>query len=137
MSVLDNIEAPHKFKYRDGQVQFHLHYTFKCNNRVFFSKTSHKDLIDHEYKLRVDVNSTINDRGLGSDFMDIDKMYKEKIAVYLDGQILNETLTNMNTTAENIAYWILDQFSEHLEAEDEVVSVTLYESPKHGLTVYK
>lgn len=135
MSKLDHIQAPKKFKYRDQSVNIHLHYTFTCHNRIFFTETLYKDLIDHTYKLTVTIKSLIDESGLASDFMAIDKLYHENIGVLLDGQNINETLPSMNTTAENLALWISDQFKNILEGTDEVVSVTIYESPTHGVSV--
>ena len=135
MSTLSHIQAPSNFAYKKEQVTIHLHYTFTCDNRIFFSKTQYKDLLNHTYRLTVDVNSPIDESGLATDFIAIDALYHYKIRPLLDGQILNETLVNMNTTAENIALWIRDEFNKILKPQDDLIKVTLYESTNHGVTV--
>ena len=135
MSKLSHIKAPSTFAYKDEQVTIHLHYTFTCDNRIFFTKTQYKDLLNHTYSLTVDVNSPIDESGLATDFMAIDDLYQNKIRPLLDGHVLNETLVNMNTTAENIALWIRDEFNKILNPQDELIKVTLYESTNHGVSV--
>ena len=40
------------------------------------------------------------------DFGDIKAIYKNYLEPHLDHRYLNETLPYMNTTAENMVYWI-------------------------------
>ena len=78
-----------------------------------------------------------NDRGLMIDFGDIKKIWKSDIEIYLDHRYLNETLPPMNTTAENIVYWIFKKMEEALNKDEmkqvdngaRVEFVRLYETP--------
>lgn len=71
------------------------------------------------------------------DFGDIKKIWKKEIEIYLDHRYLNETLPPMNTTAENIVYWIFDKMEEALKKDEmkqanngaRVEFVRLFETP--------
>lgn len=131
------IQPPAEFKYFNGKVTIHKNYEFTCDNRIFFSNTAFKDLKNHRYTFEIEVLSPINELGLATDFHEIDTIYKTFIAVKLNNCLINETLPDMNTTAENIAYWIFEQFNEHLPESDELIKVTLYETAKQGVTILK
>lgn len=134
---INDIQPPEKFKYFNEKVIIHKNYEFTCDNRIFFSKTVFKDLKNHRYTFNLEISSMVNDTGLATDFHLIDKIYDEHIAVKLDNCLLNETLPAMNTTAENIAYWLFEQFDKNLPADDELFKVTLYETDKQGITIIK
>lgn len=131
------IQPPAEFKYFNGKVTIHKNYEFTCDNRIFFSNTAFKDLENHRYTFNLEILSMVNDSGLATDFHLIDKIYADYIAVKLDNCLLNETLPEMNTTAENIAYWLFEQFVKHLPAGDELLKITLYETDKQGITITK
>lgn len=135
--TLKDIKPPQQFNYFKGSVTIHKHYAFTCDNRIFFSQTAHKDLINHQYTFDLKITSTVNELGLATDFHLIDKIYDEHIASKLNNCVINSTLPDMNTTAENIAAWIFEQFDKHLPKEDTLSSVTLYENKKQGVTVSK
>ena len=56
------------------------------------------------------------------DFGDIKAIYKNYLEPHLDHRYLNETLPYMNTTAENMVYWIFQTMSQELP-DERVVSV--------------
>lgn len=134
---IQEVKPPHMFKYFNRPVTIHKHYTFKCDNRIFFSDTAFKDLKNHRYSFNLEIQSHVGDLGLATDFHLIDKIYNDYISVKLNNCLINQTLPDMNTTAENIAYWIFEQFNKHLPAEDVLQSVTLYETDNQGITVTK
>lgn len=136
MNIKD-VRPPEVFKYFNEKVIINKHYEFTCDNRIFFSNTAFKDLKNHCYTFNLEISSIVNDTGLATDFHLIDKIYNEQIGIKLDGCLLNETLPEMNTTAENIAYWLFEQFDKHLPADDELLKVTLYETDKQGITIIK
>lgn len=134
---INDTQPPEEFKYFNEKVIVNKHYEFTCDNRIFFSNTAFKDLKNHCYTFNLEISSIVNDTGLATDFHLIDKIYNEQIGIKLDGCLLNETLPEMNTTAENIAYWLFEQFDKHLPADDELLKVTLYETDKQGITIIK
>ncbi len=134
---INDTQPPEEFKYFNEKVIINKHYEFTCDNRIFFSNTAFKDLKNHCYTFNLEISSIVNDTGLATDFHLIDKIYNEQIGIELDGCLLNETLPEMNTTAENIAYWLFEQFDKHLPADDELLKVTLYETDKQGITIIK
>lgn len=112
MTKFDHIQPPGQFKYRDGQVLIKNYYEFTCDNRIYFTNTVHKDLEDQQYQFNIEILSDIDKYGLALDFNEVDKLYQKEIEPYLDGQLVNDTLPEMNTTAENIAIWIWEQFEK-------------------------
>lgn len=134
---INDTQPPEEFKYFNEKVIINKHYEFTCDNRIFFSNTAFKDLKNHCYTFNLEISSIVNDTGLATDFHLIDKIYNEQIGIKLDGCLLNETLPEMNTTAENIAYWLFEQFDKHLPTDDELLKVTLYETDKQGITIIK
>lgn len=134
---IKNVKPPQQFNYFNHKIIINKHYEFTCDNRIFFSNTKFKDLKNHHYTFKIEVLSPINELGLATDFHEIDKIYNTHIAVKLNNCLINETLPDMNTTAENIAYWISEQFNAHLPETDELVKVTLYETATQGVTILK
>lgn len=132
---LSHIQPPTQFKYKAGQTILKQSYEFKCDNRIYFSETVHQDLFDHSYRLYVDVLSPIGNFGLGIDFNKVDAIYNDFIKPKVEGQIINETLPNMNTTAENIAMWIWDEFERHLPENNHMYELQLFETDRHGVSL--
>ncbi|TGV05027.1 6-pyruvoyl tetrahydrobiopterin synthase [Mesorhizobium sp. M8A.F.Ca.ET.173.01.1.1] len=83
----------------------------------------------------MEILSKINDAGLALDFNEVDKIYNKQIATYLDGQLVNETLPSMNTTAENIAFWIWEQFEQHLPEKNTLQKLEFFENATQGLVL--
>ncbi|UXR78153.1 MULTISPECIES: 6-carboxytetrahydropterin synthase [unclassified Staphylococcus] len=133
MSQFDHLQAPKTFAYRQSTVHVIKHYQFTCDNRIYFSETAHVDLSHHTYHLELTLQATTNAQGIAVDFHHIDKLYHTHLAPYLDGQLLNETLSEMSTTAENIAYWIWEQLTAVLPHDVSLQTLVLYEKPEQGI----
>jgi len=85
----------------------------------------------HTYKLQMGISGFLDNRGMTLDFGDLKAIFKEELEPYLDHRYLNESLPYMNTTAENMCYWIFEQLAKHLpdERDVRVEFVKLYETP--------
>ncbi len=68
------------------------------------------------------------------DFNEVDKLYQKEIEPYLDGQLVNDTLPEMNTTAENIAIWIWEQFEKNLPKNNQLQNWN-FETASQGLVL--
>ena len=135
MTNFDQVQPPEQFKDRSNAVLIKNYYEFTCDNRIYFSQTAHKDLANQHYKFDIEILSEIDDTGLALDFNEVDKIYNQKIATYLDGQLVNETLPSMNTTAENIAFWIWEQFEQHLPEQNTLQKLEFFENATQGLVL--
>ncbi|WP_210130195.1 6-carboxytetrahydropterin synthase [Staphylococcus sp. GDX8P54P] len=131
----DHVRPPKQFKYKEGQTILKQQYDFVCDNRIYFSETIYRDLHNHSYRLYVNVLSPIGDYGLGLDFNDIDAIYSKVIEPKLNHQLINETLPDMNTTAENIAMWIWDEFEQYLPEQNDMYELQLFETDRHGVSL--
>lgn len=135
MTKFDHIEPPTQFQYRKGQVLIKNFFEFTCDNRIYFTNTVYKDLADQQYKFNIEILSDIDKYGLALDFNEVDKLYQKEIEPYLDGQLVNDTLPEMNTTAENIAIWIWEQFTKHLPNEHQLQKLEFFETSSQGLVL--
>jgi 6-pyruvoyltetrahydropterin/6-carboxytetrahydropterin synthase len=122
-----------ELKYHEQRVLVSKEFTFDSAHHIHEYDGKCKNLHGHTYKVVFGISSFTDYRGLGIDFGDIKKMWKEKIEIHLDHKYLNESLPNMNTTAENIVVWIYERMKDeiayyhHLGAR--VEWVRLYETP--------
>lgn len=133
MSKFNHLTAPQHFQYKSGDVVLKQNYQFTCDNRIYFTATQFKDLQQHSYNLYVDVISPINKFGMAMDFNDIDRIYEAFIKPKLHHQLLNDTLPSFNTTSENIAQWLWDEFNKHLPQGNKMYQLQLFETPRHGV----
>ncbi|EHJ08511.1 6-pyruvoyl trahydropterin synthase family protein [Staphylococcus simiae] len=133
MTQFDHLTAPQHFQYKGGEVVLKQRYKFICDNRIYFSTTQFKDLQQHLYELEVDVLSPINDFGMAMDFNDMDHIYETFIKPKVHHQRLNDTLPSFNTTAENIAQWLWNEFNKHLPQGNQMYQLQLFETPQHGI----
>ena len=131
----DHIQPPQNFKYKEGSTILKQNYQFKCDNRIYFTPKVYQDLRQHAYRLYVDVMSPIGKYGLGLDFNEVDAIYQKYVEPKLNGQLINETLPDMNTTAENIAMWIWDTFEYHLPEDHSMYELKLFETDRHGVSL--
>lgn len=137
MSLLEHIQQPKKTAYYEKDILLNLTFTFTTNNRIFFPNGKHKDLFNHNYKFDISIKSPVDTYGLAIDFYQIERDYNEKIAPLLNAPILNESLPEMNTTVENIAYFIWEQFEHLLDHTSSIQTLTLYETKNHSVTLDK
>ena len=75
-----------------------------------------------------------DERGLVIDFGDIKRIWKDSLEPKLDHRYLNESLPPMNTTAENMVYWLFEQMDKHISwdfrnHDVQLQWVRLYETP--------
>lgn len=131
---ISEVQLPQQFKYGSQQdIVVRSYYQFTADNRIYFDAHHYRDLIDHEYRLTIDIQSPVNAYGLAIDFFDIDEIYYQYIHPKLDGQLINNTLILMNTTAENIANWLWEQFKHHLPSGHHICRLELAETAQHSV----
>ena len=107
--------APKEIKTETGEsLVYNLHrtmvskeFTFDAAHHLFNYEGKCKSLHGHTYHLQIAVSG------------------------YLDHRYLNESLPYMNTTAENMVFWIFQTTSKYLSEERELrlEYVRLYETP--------
>ena len=102
-------------KYHDHRVLVSKEFTFDASHHLHAYEGKCKGLHGHTYKVVFGISGRPDYRGLVIDFGDIKKIWKKHLEPFLDHRYLNETLPKMNTTAENLVYWIYGQMAEHLE----------------------
>ncbi|WP_414047720.1 6-pyruvoyl trahydropterin synthase family protein [Macrococcus equi] len=133
MTHLDHITKPQQTSFYQRDILINLKFKFTTNNRIFFPNGKHKDLFHHTYHFEISIMSPVDQFGLGIDFYKIEQIYNDKIAPQLNAPVLNEALPEMNTTVENIAYYIWQQFEHNITAP--IHSLTLYETKNHSVTL--
>jgi len=106
-------------------------FTFDAAHHLFHYEGKCKSLHGHTYHLQIAVSGFLDDKGMTYDFGDIKAIYKDYLEPHLDHRYLNETLPYMNTTAENMVYWIFQTMSQELPDERglRLEYVRLYETP--------
>ena len=96
--------------------KLNLDYESKCRN-----------LHGHNWIVVVHLrNKTLNHNGMIMDFTHI----KKKIHDRLDHQHINDVMTNINPTAENMAKWICDELGTQcfkVEVQESEGNVAIYE----------
>ncbi|ELK48842.1 UNVERIFIED_CONTAM: 6-carboxytetrahydropterin synthase QueD [Halobacillus marinus] len=119
-------------KYHSKRVMVSKEFTFDAAHHLHCYEGKCKNLHGHTYKVIFGISGFVDDIGLVIDFGDIKQIWKESIEVHLDHRYLNDTLPNMNTTAENMVVWIYNQMEEALLNRGDgsrVEFVKLYETP--------
>ena len=104
---------------------------FDAAHHLFHYEGKCKSLHGHTYHLQIAVSGFLDERGMTYDFGDIKAIYKNYLEPHLDHCYLNETLPYMNTTAENMVYWIFQTMNQELPDERglRLEYVRLYETP--------
>ena len=92
-------------------------FTFDAAHHLFNYEGKCKSLHGHTYHLQIAVSGYLDERGMTFDFGDLKRIYKDHLEPQLDHRYLNETLPYMNTTAENMVFWIFQTTSQHLPEE--------------------
>lgn len=81
----------------------------------------------HTYKLEVTFEGYTNQMGLVTDFKKLKEFLELNITGILDHQDINEVLSNINPTAENIIWWMWDTIQKNIhEISDEISKIRLY-----------
>lgn len=118
-----------------ASVNLVLQFSFTCTNTIHFTEEIHRTLHHHTYTFEVKVASTVNDRGLATDFDVIKSIFTKHIQPKVEGQHIDQTLPVTNTTAECIAYWLCSIFVAHLPKDDQLVALKLYETPEQAVSL--
>ncbi|XOS90884.1 6-carboxytetrahydropterin synthase QueD [Brevibacillus laterosporus] len=125
-----------ELRYHQKRVLVSKEFTFDAAHHLHAYEGKCKNLHGHTYKVVFGISGRPNEIGITVDFGDIKTIWKEKIEVYLDHRYLNETLPQMNTTAENMVAWIFEKMEESLtnisiyqEQGVRVEFVRLFETP--------
>jgi 6-pyruvoyltetrahydropterin/6-carboxytetrahydropterin synthase len=105
---------PSQLKYHNKRVLVSKEFTFHAAHHLHNYRGKCMNLHGHEYVVVVGISGFTDNRGLTLDFGDLKRIWKEQVEVYLDHRYLNETLPLMNTSAENMVYWIYKQFEKFL-----------------------
>ena len=105
-------------------------------NSKIFSKCANLPSHGHSYKVKLFLKSNKLENGMVMNFLDVKKIFNERIYNYLDHQFLNDKIKGL-TAAEKIAEWIYDDLEEHMpllrEAEvwETETSSASYTPPKY------
>ncbi|WP_077622279.1 6-carboxytetrahydropterin synthase QueD [Sediminibacillus massiliensis] len=122
-----------ELKYHSKRVMVSKEFTFDAAHHLHCYEGKCKNLHGHTYKVIFGISGFVDEIGLVIDFGDIKEIWKEKVEIYLDHRYLNETLPNMNTSAENMVVWIYEKMAEELSKvkyqELRLEFVRLYETP--------
>ncbi|MGT2907856.1 6-carboxytetrahydropterin synthase QueD [Streptococcus dentiloxodontae] len=103
---------------------------FDAAHHLFNYEGKCKSLHGHTYRLEIAVSGFLDERGMVLDFGDLKAIYKKHLEPRLDHRYLNESLPYMNTTAENMVYWIFQEIAQHLPQKQSLrlEYVRLYET---------
>ncbi|MBM7641979.1 6-carboxytetrahydropterin synthase QueD [Streptococcus loxodontisalivarius] len=117
--------------YCQRRVMVSKEFTFDAAHHLFNYEGKCKALHGHTYRLQIAVSGFLDERGMVYDFGDLKAIYKTELEPKLDHRYLNESLPYMNTTAENMVYWIYQTFAQALPNERglQIEHVRLYETP--------
>lgn len=126
-----------QLKYHNKRVMVSKEFTFDAAHHLHCYEGKCKNLHGHTYKVVFGISGYVNEIGLAIDFGDIKEIWKNEIEIYLDHRYLNETLPEMNTTAENMVVWIYEKMAEALTKDNReneykgarVEFVRLFETP--------
>ncbi len=135
LQKLDRDIKKDELKYHHKRVLVSKEFTFDAAHHLHCYEGKCKNLHGHTYKVIFGISGFVDEIGLVIDFGDIKEIWKEEIEIYLDHRYINETLPNMNTTAENMVVWIYEKMKESLSNRPEknngvqVEFVRLYETP--------
>lgn len=132
LQKIDQDIKRHELKYHQKRVLVSKEFTFDAAHHLHCYEGKCKNLHGHTYKVIFGISGFTNEIGLVIDFGDIKKIWKEKIEIHLDHRYLNDTLPNMNTTAENMVVWIYEKMNDALKGDPNdcrVEFIKLYETP--------
>lgn len=135
LQKIDKDIQRNELKYHNKRVLVCKEFTFDAAHHLHCYDGKCKNLHGHTYRVVFGISGFVSDIGLAIDFGDIKAIWKDEIEIYLDHRYLNETLPNMNTTAENMVVWIYEKMKESLDKRQgqyigaRVEFVRLYETP--------
>ncbi|MBA2176512.1 6-carboxytetrahydropterin synthase QueD [Halobacillus locisalis] len=121
-----------ELKYHQKRVMVSKEFTFDAAHHLHCYEGKCKNLHGHTYRVIFGISGFVDDIGIVMDFGDIKQIWKDQIEVHLDHRYLNDTLPQMNTTAENMVVWIYEKMESALIGNPQqcrVEFVKLYETP--------
>lgn len=137
-TIVENLEEidkhikRHELNYHKKRVLVSKEFTFDAAHHLHCYEGKCKNLHGHTYKVIFGISGYTDEIGMVIDFGDIKSIWKEQIEIYLDHRYLNDTLPNMNTTAENMVVWIYEKMMDALSTRPNdcrLEFVKLYETP--------
>ncbi|WP_067725128.1 6-carboxytetrahydropterin synthase QueD [Oceanobacillus damuensis] len=132
LQKMDKDIKQHELKYHKKRVLVSKEFTFDAAHHLHCYEGKCKNLHGHTYKVIFGLSGVPDEIGIVIDFSEIKRIWKEQIEIHLDHRYLNDTLPNMNTTAENMVVWIYEEMEKALinnSNECRVEFVKLYETP--------
>ncbi|SDJ37159.1 6-carboxytetrahydropterin synthase QueD [Salimicrobium halophilum] len=132
LQKIDEHIKRHELNYHSKRVMVSKEFTFDAAHHLHCYDGKCKNLHGHTYTAVFGISGHTDDIGLVIDFGDIKTIWKEQIEVHLDHRYLNDTLPNMNTTAENMVVWCYEKMDAALADYPNgcrVEFVRLYETP--------
>ncbi|MGJ9458433.1 6-carboxytetrahydropterin synthase QueD [Oceanobacillus sp. CF4.6] len=132
LQKIDKDIKKHELKYHKKRVLVCKEFTFDAAHHLHCYEGKCKNLHGHTYNVIFGLSGFANEIGIVIDFGEIKSIWKEQIEIHLDHRYLNDTLPNMNTTAENMVVWIYEEMEKALldkSNECRVEFVKLYETP--------
>jgi 6-pyruvoyltetrahydropterin/6-carboxytetrahydropterin synthase len=106
-----------ELRYHLKRVLVSKEFTFDAAHHLHAYEGKCKNLHGHTYKAVFGISAFPDEVGIAVDFGEIKQIWKTSIEGLLDHRYLNETLPNMNTTAENMVVWLFEQMEAALQAE--------------------
>lgn len=103
-----------QLRYHDRRILVSKEFTFDAAHHLHEYEGKCKNLHGHTYRVVFGISWYTNEIGLAVDFGDIKTVWKNYVEPYLDHKYLNESLPHMNTTAENMVYWIFNKMQSGL-----------------------
>jgi 6-pyruvoyltetrahydropterin/6-carboxytetrahydropterin synthase len=110
-----------ELRYHQKRVMVSKSFTFDASHHLHCYEGKCKNLHGHTYKVIFGISGVPNDIGLVIDFSDIKALWKNDIEPFLDHRYLNETLPNMNTSAENMVVWIYEKMSAAIKSQNHLL----------------
>jgi 6-pyruvoyltetrahydropterin/6-carboxytetrahydropterin synthase len=133
----------HQLKYHNKRVALTKEFTFDAAHHLHQYEGKCKSMHGHTYRLLITVSGYLNNIGIVLDFADIKAIFKECIDAKCDHRYLNEVLPPMNTTAENMIYWMWEEIDQALSSVARsqqlqgvrLEELKLYETPTSYATI--
>ncbi|MFD1038946.1 6-carboxytetrahydropterin synthase QueD [Virgibacillus byunsanensis] len=132
LQKIDKDIKRYELKYHRKRVIVSKEFTFDAAHHLHSYEGKCKNLHGHTYKVIFGISGYVDEIGIVIDFGDIKNIWKEQIEIHLDHRYLNDTLPNMNTTAENMVVWLYEKMEKALRNKpnkSRVEFVKLYETP--------
>jgi 6-pyruvoyltetrahydropterin/6-carboxytetrahydropterin synthase len=128
-------------KYHSKRVAITKEITFDSAHHLDRYEGKCRNIHGHTYRLCVTISGYVNEIGIVIDFYEIKKMFEVLIMEQFDHKYLNDVLTEMNPTVDNMVVWIWEQFETYLQSQGytrqgcRIEEVKLFETPTSCATL--